>query len=168
MSFEREIHAVGHHLQTHVHGLAEGQKDAYARSAFNRYYYSVFLKSRELFRALNPAWSKLPHADYPLILRGDVRKQLKKGWTRARKGGDGQLMRDAEAALRAVEALSGLLEKAYAIRVVADYEPEEVVDFSGGDRFSLKEVEITSAHAWRSQCDTFCSEIHSVWIQVNV
>jgi hypothetical protein len=76
-------------------------------------------------------------------------------------------MQDTAAALRAVDALSGLLEKAYALRVVADYEPEELVEFNGVDRFSLKEVEITSAHAWRSLCDTFCSEINLAWVQIN-
>jgi hypothetical protein len=140
MAFEDGIHAVGHHLQTHAHGLGGGQRDAYARSAFNRYYYSVFLKTRDLFRTINPAWARMPHADYPETLKGAVRKQLRKGWTRARRDGDTKLQCDTEAAIRAVEALSSLLEKAYAIRVVADYEPEEVVDFRGGDRFSLKEV----------------------------
>ena len=167
MAFEGDIHAVGHHLQTHAHGLGGGPRDAYARSAYNRYYYSVFLRTRDLFRSINPSWSRASHGDYPKILLGDVRKQLQRGWTRARKDGDRRLMQDTAAALRAVDALSGLLEKAYALRVVADYEPEELVEFNGVDRFSLKEVEITSAHAWRSLCDTFCSEINLAWVQIN-
>lgn len=168
MAFEGEIHAVGHHLQTYAHGLGAGQRDAYARSAFNRYYYSVFLRSRDLLRSLDPSWSRTGHATYPDILRGEVRRQLRKGWTRARKDHDGKLMRDTEAAIRAVAALSSLLEMAYAIRVVADYEPEEEVTFSGVDRFSLKQVEVTSAHAWRSHCETYCSEIRLAWAQINV
>lgn len=167
MAFEDGIHAVGLHLQTHAHGLGGGQRDAYARSAFNRYYYSVFLKTRDLFRTINPSWSRMPHADYPATLRVAVRKQLKSAWRRARRDGDNKLLRDTESALRAVDALSNLLEKAYAIRVVADYNPEEEVDFQGGDRFSLKEVEITSAHAWRPECDTFCKAIYSAWVQIN-
>lgn len=168
MAFEGGIHAVGLHLQTYAHNFDGAERDAYARSAFNRYYYSIFLKTRELFRSLDPAWSRKPHAEYPVTLRKPVRKQLKAGWTRARRDDDTKLMRDVEAALRAVEALSGLLERAYAIRVVADYEPEQEVKFDGADRFSLNEVEITSAHGWRSKCDTFCAEISAAWKQVNV
>ena len=168
MAFEGDLHAVGHHLQTYAHGLVAEQRDAYARSAFNRYYYGVFLRSRDLLRALDPSWSRTGHAKYPELLRGEVRKQLKRGWTRARKDDDGKLMRDTEAAIRAIAALSSLLETAYAIRVVADYEPEEEVSFSGAERFSLKQVEVTSAHAWRSQCETYCSEINLAWAQINV
>ncbi|UES56043.1 hypothetical protein GFK91_10745 [Roseibium aggregatum] len=168
MAFDGDIHTVGHHLQTYAHSFGGVERDAYARSAFNRYYYCVFLKTRDLFKSLDPSWSRMPHAGFPSVLKGEVRKQLKKGWTRARKNSDNKLMRDTETALRAVEALSGLLETAYAIRVVADYEPEETVEFNGVDRFSLKEVEITSAHGWRSKCEIFCDEIQSAWLQLNV
>lgn len=167
MAFEHDIHAVGHHLQNFAHNFAGEERDAYARSAFNRYYYSIFLKTRDLFISLDPTWSRKPHADYPVTLRASVRKQLKKGWTRAQKSGDIKLMRDIETALKAIEALSSLLEKAYAIRVVADYEPEQVVEFNGENRFSLKEVEITSAHGWRARCNTFCTEIRNAWVQAN-
>lgn len=167
MAFERDIHVVGHHLQNYAHNFAGEERDAYARSAFNRYYYSIFLKTRSLFSSLDPAWSRKPHAEYPVTLRVSVKKQLKKGWTRAQKDGDAKLMRDIEAAFRSIEALSVLLEKAYAIRVVADYEPEQEVEFHDANRFSLKEVEITSAHGWRARCDSFCSEIQKAWMQAN-
>lgn len=42
MSTSISIHAVGHHLQKEAISAAPDEKDAYARSAFNRYYYTMF------------------------------------------------------------------------------------------------------------------------------
>lgn len=48
------------------------EKDLFARSAFNRFYYSAFLKTRSTLKILNPSWGKSKHANLPELLEGKV------------------------------------------------------------------------------------------------
>ena len=93
---------VAHHLQIHAHGLAGPQKDAFARSAYNRYYYGCFLSLRSTFAEMNSQWEKTPHKSYPDLLNGTISKKLKSERARASRNGDGDLERLIESALRGI------------------------------------------------------------------
>ena len=49
--------------------------DQFGRSAFNRYYYAVFLIVRDLMLEFNPRWSG-SHASIPGMLRASVHDEI--------------------------------------------------------------------------------------------
>lgn len=161
------MQVVGLLLQKEAVKEQTDSKDLFARSAYNRYYYSVFLATRKLLAEINPAWGRLAHKSYPETLRGSVIKELTKARTRAVKRNDREFVLLLEGAIRATKALANLIEKAYGVRVVADYEPDELVTFSTQDRFSLKNINITEAHGWDSQVAMWILAIATAWKQLN-
>ena len=158
---------VAHHLQIHAHGLAGPQKDAFARSAYNRYYYGCFLSLRSTFAEMNSQWEKTPHKSYPDLLNGTISKKLKTERARASRNGDGDLERLIEAALRGIPELSRIMSEANAARIVADYEPSIAVDFTNGSRFSLNQIDIGRAHDWHRRIELLTVSLRSAWRQIN-
>lgn len=150
---------MGYLLQVEALKTHDASKDLYARSAYNRYYYGVFLSIRAMFAGLDASWSALPHKSYPGILTGKLTKLFKEARRKAFKSGDAELVDILDNAVRAASALASLMDKAYSVRVVADYKPEELVEFSGGDRFSLMSVKITEAHNWGSTVSLWMAAI---------
>jgi hypothetical protein len=168
MSQTENMHRVAHHLQVTAVGAAAADRDAFARSAYNRYYYSVFLQARTMMRQMDPKWSKLPHASYPDVLRGQITKAFKAERKKADRNGDMALAHSIDQACRAIAALREIIVKANTTRVVADYEPEEGIDFTAAERFSLRSVDVTEAHAWNSRAGSLCQTILRSWKQFNV
>jgi hypothetical protein len=162
------MHNVAHHLQIIAVEKQEADRDIFARSAYNRYYYGVFLCVRQFLNDIDPKWSKLPHKDYPELLRGTISSTYKKARTKANKCDDQELLKLLDSAIRSSAALASLMEKASKIRVVADYEPSEPVNFSNSLRFSLKGIEITEAHSWDEQSNLWIKNIKQAWMQINV
>lgn len=117
---------------------------------------------------MNSAWSSLPHASYPQVLNGQIDKHFNQEWKRARKQGDHLVQKDIEQARRAIKALAKVITSANAGRVVADYEPDQAVDFSSSDRFSLNSIEVTEAHSWTGQVNTLCNTILTTWKKIHV
>ena len=71
---------VGHHLQVHANTLPpHTARDAFARSAYNRYYYGCFLLLRSELGQMNSKWWKANHKDYPSILENSIKKGTHKG-----------------------------------------------------------------------------------------
>ena len=160
------MESVAHHLQLEaVRRTKTEECDEFGRSAYNRYYYATFLRVRKMIAALDAAWSQLPHASYPLTLRGAVRKKLQNGRSKAQRVGDHDLAATCARALSAATEIADLMEAASATRVVADYNPQIPVDFTGG-RFSLNNVRITDAHEWPKKADVWSSIIEKTWIQL--
>ena len=159
---------VGHHLQLEAIKKTGTERDVYARSAYNRYYYAVFLTVRSLLGKLDPKWSRGPHKSYPEVLKGSITKNFKTAKWRANKNGDYALIPKLDGGIRASAALANLVEKANAVRVIADYEPSEFVNFETAERFSLKSVEITEAHNWESSVKILTDSIFEAWRQINV
>lgn len=158
---------VAHHLQIKAHSLAGPQKDAFARSAYNRYYYGCFLLLRSTFEEMDPQWAKNPHKSYPELLNGKISKKLKSERTRAIRNGDVDLERLIGSALRGVPELSKIMMEANAARIVADYEPSIAVDFTNGPRFSLNQVDIGRAHDWLRRIEILTTNLRSAWKQIN-
>jgi hypothetical protein len=162
------VQNVGHYLQLEAIQQNGQNRDEFARSAFNRYYYSAYLDTRALVAALDPTWASIAHKTLPELLQGTVRKKFRAEKARAEKSGDGQLATMLDGAVRATVNLARLLSVAYSVRVVADYQPDEKVNFSSAERFSLKNIDITTAHAWNQQTRIWITSIHQAWSQISV
>lgn len=167
MSPGYRIHNVGHHLQKEAVSAAAGHRDAYARSAFNRYYYSAFLNTRALLESLDPSWSSRPHAHIPSLLKKTVCKELKRARYNAQKIGDKKLVSQINSATAAVEQLAEIMKRAYGVRVVADYEQNEHVSFDRSPRFSLRSIDISDAHEWEQKTQVLCTNVSKVWNQIH-
>lgn len=167
MSVGSRMHAVGHHLQKQAVIAAADERDAFARSSFNRYYYSAFLNIREMFSLIEPTWSNSPHKGYPEILKGKIKKNLNRARRAAQKSNDTALLKRIDAAKRAIDELAQTITTAYGIRIVADYEPGEPVNFDQNRRFSLKSTDVSYAHEWEEKSRILCKNIESVWREAN-
>lgn len=162
------MQVVGHHLQVEAIKKAGSERELFARSAFNRYYYAVFLSVRSMCADFNPDWAKQPHKNYPDLLKGKIAKALKQANRRANRNSDYELVPKLDSGIRATDALASLIGRAYAIRIVADYQTSEYVDFASATRFSLRRIDITEAHAWMDQVRIFTTSIREAWRQANV
>ena len=158
---------VAHHLQTHVVSASPPDRDQFARSAFNRYYYHCFLRTRETLGSLDDKWKMLPHADYSKVLAGAVVNRLNQQLRKSRKSSDMKLQNILSAAKRAARELSQLMETAYAVRITADYNPEVPIAFKAGSRFSLNNVDISEAHGWASKVDVYRRAIENAWRELD-
>ena len=158
---------VAHHLQQQAMAADVEHRDAFARSAYNRYYYSVFLQSRDMMRQLDSSWSTIAHATYPQLLNGKIKTAFKAERKRALKNDDRELIKSIDQACRSIAELRKIIIKANQTRVVADYKPEEGVVFSSAERFSLRSIDVTEAHGWSSQAGTLCQTILKSWKQFN-
>jgi hypothetical protein len=161
---------VAHHLQQQAVQQRTNlvQADVFGRSAFNRYYYATFIRTRKLFASLNPAWKQLPHKDYPAVLRGQIRKHFKDAQRKAAKIGDNELVSACSKAASYSSELADIFLTSNTIRVVADYDPDELIKFIDDARFSLRGVKITTAHEWLSKADSLCIFIEQTWRTSNV
>lgn len=156
---------VARHLQIYAHRHSGDGKDAFARSAYNRYYYACYLLLRELVSEMDPRWKQTRHKSFPDLLGGQITKRLKQERNKARRAEDYVLYEMIQTSLRAVREMTRIIKDAYATRLVADYEPAVAVDFTGPERFSLNNVDITQAHEWQDKLSTLVSEIRSTWNQ---
>lgn len=158
---------VAHHLQKEAHAMAGVGRDAFARSAYNRYYYACYLEIRTTFREMSVEWGRSAHKNFPEILRSSIPRNLKSGRRVANRVGDAELERRIDQALRGCMELASIIERANGARIIADYSPEIEVGFDGSARFSLNGVEITEAHEWYGRVRVLASQILSAWRQVN-
>ncbi|WP_133065439.1 hypothetical protein [Niveispirillum lacus] len=163
----KEVQEVAHHLQKTAHSTEGVERDAFARSAYNRYYYACYLEIRAVFREMSPDWERSAHKSFPEILTSSISKNLKSRRKAASRVEDTELVRRIDQAVRACKELAKIIEKANGARIVADYNPEIEVGFNGNARFSLNGIEITEAHQWYGQVRVLASQILSVWRQIN-
>lgn len=97
--------------------------DLFGRSAFNRYYYATFLIVRNTLATIDSKWAEPAHKVIPDILRSAVLKkfksQLKKNLLPTAQGHELSIQTQA-----AASNLANLLDRAYQLRILADYHPE--------------------------------------------
>jgi hypothetical protein len=137
------MHEVGDYLRDKAIAT---NADLFGRSAFNRYYYAAYLSARELLQELNPKWAATPHKAIPDLLEGIVVDQLKA--IAKRQGQHGTVT----SAYKAASEIANVLRTAYAVRVVADYRPNNRVDFSNGT-FKLVDHSVAEAASWVRRVD---------------
>lgn len=163
------MEVVAHHLQvTAIRWGNPAERDLFGRSSYNRYYYAAFLNVRQVLVQLKPEWRRLAHASYPEILTGRIVQILSRGRYQALRVQDSGLVNQCQRAIAASKGLATLLKAGYAIRVIADYSPEVLVDFVHANRFSLNNVEISEAHQWPERAKAWAREIENAWRQVRV
>lgn len=144
------------------------ERDVFGRSSFNRYYYATYLLVREGFACFHTAWANnLPHADIPEMLRGKIKQNLKKGRQKALRAEDFDVLDLCERALAAVNDLANLMDEGRITRVVADYKPELLVDFTQGADYSLNTISVQEAQKWPYKARHYLSTISVAWKQIN-
>lgn len=139
------------------------EADAYARSAFNRYYYSTFLELREMFIVLDEKWAKTPHGTYPGHLKGAMLRKLKKRASTLRDVRDFDNAKIFESACHGIPELAKIMEKGYDLRVIADYQPEVEINFSNKTDFTLNDIAISEAKSWPDRARKLSKIIISAW-----
>lgn len=123
---------VADHLTACAKGRSGDEADAYGRSAFNRYYYAIFLTTRDLLVQINRSWLRTSHANVPTVLEQDLLKLVRKTVRNLEKSeilfhGRGQSL--INQASSATSEIASTLRLAYKVRVSADYIPEDRVIF---------------------------------------
>ncbi|MBP6766229.1 MAG: hypothetical protein KA171_00510 [Reyranella sp.] len=138
------MHEVGEYLRDKA---LESNADLFGRSAFNRYYYAAYLSARELLQELDPKWAASSHKAIPDLMEGIVVDRLK---AVAKRQGEHGIVNSA---YKAASEIANVLRTAYAVRVVADYQPNNRVEFSNGT-FKLVEHSAAEAASWARRVDT--------------
>ena len=163
------LEQVAHHLQLEANRRrANADGDLFARTAYNRYYYAVFLCARNLLTTLNTDWSNMAHASYPGVLKGAVKDDIDRGKQKAKKIKDYDLTNLCSRATNALFELAEIMSKGNATRIVADYHPEIQIDFLSSARFQLNNIDITEAHQWPDKARLLISIIQEAWNQTHV
>ena len=162
------MHLVGHHLQVEAMKRDLIERDWFARTAFNRYYYHMYLKTRESLANMNFESTTLNHSSCSKYLKGQVKRDFEREKRNARKNSDWQLCNDLRKAISSLISLGDLLMQAKAIREVADYGSEVEVDFISSKRFSISNTDVTKMHKWGENVESLCDFIVSTWNKVNV
>ena len=157
------LQIVAHHLQIEAQKRSTADRDIFARSAFNRYYYCSFLLTRQLFQSISPNATPHAHKAFPEFLKTTIVKELNRGLEIARRTKDGELKNILNRAKSAALNLAQQLVLAYAVRVTADYNPESEVEFESKSRFALNGVSVTEAHQWEQKTKSYCRTIEDAW-----
>lgn len=159
---------VAHHLQTHASKLPDTvERDLFARTAFNRYYYATYLDVKKVLGALNPSWGRINHSEVPEIVSGPLHKVLSKGREQAKRESDPSTADLCSRAMNATHLLAALMTSGYATRVAADYDPEILIDFTDVFDFALNAVRVKEASDWPGKARAYLYTISSAWKQVH-
>lgn len=138
--------------------------DCFGRSAFNRYYYTVYLEVRAMLADFEPAWSRSSHRSIPQLLCGAVKEEIQKAKRKAATLRDGISVSICSDALRELPNLAELLRSGYLTRSIADYDPGVPILFDDdGKHFSLSAVKITTAQQWVARARFMIAVIRRGW-----
>ena len=156
---------VGERLQGWaIEKKVQKEKDLFARSAFNRFYYAAFLITREVLGDLKPEWKKQPHKNIPDLLvtlqkpiKSELKTQLKAGLI-----SESARSRTLTVLNGSASELSNLLRKAYTLRVVADYEPEVPIK-TDNKILLLDDYKLNTAQEWPGKARACCKSIRKIW-----
>jgi uncharacterized protein (UPF0332 family) len=148
--------AVADHLSQVAKSRKADEADAFGRAAFNRYYYAVFLSSRDLLMQVERSWSQTPHKNIPDLLEealvNRVRDSLKKDKKHYGLVKEGRAKSLLNQAIAATGEIAGILRTAYDVRITADYKPEEKVIFEP-PTFRLATHTEAEAKQWLTRID---------------
>jgi len=141
------------------------EKDAFGRSAFNRYYYAAYLITRHNLGELDSKWKTEKHKSIPNTLVTTVRKPVIKELEKQCKKGT-ITKSEQSSAMSSLKAatneLSNMLTQAYDLRCIADYEPE--ISISTKDNILLlKGYKLSTAREWPGKANAYCKTIRKIW-----
>ena len=169
------MNIVGDHLADVARRSKASDKigfDLFGRSAYNRYYYSVFLHVRMVLMTIDSRWAppyKLAHNSVPGLFRGRVLTKLTKQLEVAQKSG--QITPDEAKQMfswahTAAEELAMLLDSAREVRTVADYHPETAVTREGAV-IKLSDCKLDTAKNWKRRAETLAKTILYIYGQLD-
>lgn len=146
------------------------KSDLLGRSAFNRYYYSAFLITRETLGFMQSNWKGTPHAGIPQLLENSLRKPAEHALDKQVRANliDKGKKRQILANLNATGSeLAQLLKLAYDARILADYEPE-IKTTKEGDVISLGTHKLTTASEWSNRAEKHCAKLKRIWKDIGL
>lgn len=149
------MHQVAEYLSSEAKHQNGADADAFARSAFNRYYYAAFLSVRDLLSSIDSKWGGLPHSGLPDILEKTLVERVRKQAKNLQKTNVITESRQHALTKQASQAstdIASILRIAYNVRVVADYKPEQFVIFNHSD-FELVKHTRAEARNWKLRVD---------------
>jgi len=119
---------------------------------------------------LDSRWARTPHLNIPNLLEKTITGRIRKEIRRSEKVN--LITKGAASHYRAsintnLFELSNLLRRAYAVRIIADYEPDRKVtrDARG---FSLDIETLQAAKNWGNRVSLCAKEILKVWKQLGI
>ena len=127
----------------------------------------MFLIVREMVSRFDTKWERLPHGSYPEVLNGSVYKTIDSALKKATRISDKESIHSLQSAKSAARDLANLMVMGYAVRVVADYEPDVKIEECGASRFSLNGVNITAAHEWTDRAKILSNAVSKGWSAAN-
>ena len=144
--------------------------DQYGRSAFNRYYYAIFLVVRSTLMNINPSWARSPHKNFPDILTGSVYRAARNQALKLERAG--QLKpREKSGMITSikicVEDLAQLLQTGYEARLIADYSPEEIVR-RVADNLQLRNYTMRAAQTWPKLAERRAGQLGAKWRELGL
>lgn len=155
-----QLHFVGTTLSGEAKKSNGDIADAFGRSAFNRYYYAAYLEVRSLLLMFNSRW-KINHDEAPNYLRKNLPKIFREEINRQQKRHvitHAEGMKISSAVLHSGSNIAQVLEVAYKVRVISDYEPEEPVTFDQAT-FHLDSHSEVEAKGWLKTVEIHKSRI---------
>ncbi|MEO9900366.1 hypothetical protein [Nisaea sp.] len=157
------MYEVASHLATESKKRQKkAEKDLFARSSFNRFYYATFLAVRNEISPLDEKWENLGHASYPKLIGNTMQAEFKKNIKAARKLGDTRKVSAFSSAATAAKNLSSIMNSANACRIQADYFPENKVQFLDSD-FQLGPSKLSAAKQWPSNAKILAKTVAEAW-----
>ncbi|WKT72201.1 hypothetical protein [Acinetobacter variabilis] len=144
--------------------------DLLGRSAFNRYYYSAFLITRETLGLMQSNWKGTAHAEIPNLLQTGLRKPVRHQLKQQVKKGlidEGDSSRILTNIYTTGCELAQLLTSAYDARVLADYEPEIKITFEDSV-IKLNSYKITTAREWPTRAQILCKQLLKLWKEIGL
>jgi hypothetical protein len=149
------MQVVADHLVAKAGSVSKSsERNLFARSAFNRYYYATFLTIRSTLAEIDPRWDEPTHASVPEILRETVVERFNRRVKKMHVNRNEAEQTKARGCT-AAKALADLLETGNEIRKIADYEPEQLVEFKNETAY-LNGITSGSARQWCIDAQTRC------------
>jgi hypothetical protein len=146
------------------------EQDLFGRSALNRYYYSVFLMTRQMVGEFQASWKYTAHKEIPNLLLTSVKKKLDSSLKSSVSKGiinEHERSRIQTKHTSSVNELASLLQMAYSARLIADYEPEILIVVQGRELI-LDTYRLKVAKSWPSKAGIYCSAIKSAWLEAGI
>ncbi|MEB2416658.1 hypothetical protein [Citrobacter sp. R-1.5.2] len=144
--------------------------DAFARSAFNRYYYACFLCIRTFVSSIEAKWSNVAHLDVPNLLRNNVKQKIDAELKKGEKIGiltPGGYQSKKSMVLTSLEIMASTMSLAYIVRGIVDYEPEIKIMFNEG-AFSINATSVAEAKGWLITIKTEEAKIKRILQEVGI
>lgn len=162
------MEGVARHLAAQAKAKDGDEFDKFARSAFNRFYYSCFLIARSLIKEFLPEVGDPKHKEVPAIIKSKLTKRFKDNSDKAVSNhaiSIGEAKRSESTMRNSAKALSQILEEGYNVRKLADYKPE-VKSERKNNKIMLGFTSIETAENWVSNVHINCKTIRSQWKRI--